>query len=606
MLTRGLPAPAVLILLLLLPACGDSDSAVEPTIPSDSFISEDALVAIPDPSNAYGDGDVDRSLLTYDELMLGFESTSPVDEHALARPDGAAPPPHIFEGRLTLFGEDTAGHMTVLQGDPNQDPKMSHLPEFDFEFVQGDDHLIPVQRGLIIADHPIWNYIIEPGLVWGESGDQGYARASFPFSMVFKGGNSTYNGVMTFLFNDEGASKAWYQISQETSTAFKANFWGLLDATYQAGPVADADQIRLGFAQELADRFPTKPIKALAEDYPGVDLNAFGSGITPGYLTWYGFVINGVNYVGGCQTRFGTYPHCESMRAPSYSTAKSAFVSVALMRLAQEYGSHVPELLIRDYVAEAAASPGDWRDVTFDHVLDMATGNYRSADFMVDEEHFDTDPFWVEEYYAQKIEAAFNWPHSAPPGTQWVYRTFDTLILTRALQNYLRTEEDDQADIFQYVVDEIYKPLKIGPGAYSVLRTKDSNWAGQALGGYGMWWIPDDLAKITRFLNVDGGAIGGEQLLPPEMLSASLQRDPGDRGVDINSRQKYNNSFWADPYGEANGFDCDFWAPQMLGYSGIVVMLMPNGSTYYYASDNREFTWTAALRESDKIDPFCP
>jgi hypothetical protein len=44
----------------------------------------------------------------------------------------------------------------------------------------------------------------------------------------------------------------------------------------------------------------------------------------------------------------------------------------------------------------------------------------------------------------------------------------------------------------------------------------------------------------------------------------------------------------------------------MLGYSGIVVALFPNGTAYYYASDNREFTWNAALREADKIIPLCP
>ena len=60
----------------------------------------------------------------------------------------------------------------------------------------------------------------------------------------------------------------------------------------------------------------------------------------------------GVNYVGGCQTRFGRYPYCESMRASSYSTAKSAFAAVALMRMAQKYGSGVTELLIADYVPE--------------------------------------------------------------------------------------------------------------------------------------------------------------------------------------------------------------------------------------------------------------
>ena len=46
--------------------------------------------------------------------------------------------------------------------------------------------------------------------------------------------------------------------------------------------------------------------------------------------------------------------------------------------------------------------------------------------------------------------------------------------------------------------------------------------------------------------------------------------------------------------------------PQMLGYSGIVVVLMPNGTNYYYASDGRDFTWAAAVREADKIIPHCP
>jgi len=198
-----------------------------------------------------------------------------------------------------------------------------------------------------------------------------------------------------------------------------------------------------------------------------------------------------------------------------------------------------------------------------------------------------------------------NWPHSADPGTQWVYRTSDTFILTRALDNYLRIQEGADADLFEFVVEDVYKPLKMGPGAFSTLRTKDDNWQGQPLGGYGLWWIPDDLAKIANFLNVDGGAIGGEQILHPEVLAAALWRDPRDRGVDRGRDAQYNNSFWADRYTEASGFDCEFWVPQMLGYSGIVVALFPNGTSYYYASDGREFTWDAALRESDKIIPLC-
>ncbi|MBN1922498.1 MAG: hypothetical protein JW892_14720, partial [Anaerolineae bacterium] len=143
------------------------------------------------------------------------------------------------------------------------------------------------------------------------------------------------------------------------------------------------------------------------------------------------------------------------------------------------------------------------------------------------------------------------------------------------------------------------------PGAYTTMRTADNNWQGQAEGGYGTWWIPDDIAKISLLLNNDAGAINGAQILHPELLAATLQRDPEDRGVRINSRQMYNNAFWATHYTQAQGFDCEFWVTEMQGVSGNVVALFPNGITYYYFSDNREFTWDAALRESNKIMPLC-
>jgi hypothetical protein len=543
---------------------------------------------------------VTRQQLSFDDLIGGFKPHSPVDETALTVPEDAAPPTHTFEGRLELIGEAVHGDMRVRKGD--RDAETIHLPEFDFEFVQQEGYLIPVQRGLIIVEHPDLNYFIEPGRVWQEESDQGYTRASFPFAIAWKGSNAIMNGTMSFLFNDEEISRVWYQITQETTISFSADLWGLLEARYHPGPVADAAKIKSDFAQEFKDRFPTKPIQTLADDYPGVELSAFGSGVTPENMTWFGFVINGVNYVGGCQTRYGIYPYCEYMRAPSYSTAKSAFASLALMRLAQKYDPEVPDLLIRDYVPEAADSPGDWSLVTFDHTLDMATGNFETAARMVDEEHWNTDPFWYEDYYDEKIAAAFNWPHGAAPGTTWVYRTFDTFIVTRAMHNYLQAQEGAEADIFEFVVDEIYRPLRMGPGVFTTLRTKDNDWQGQAYGGYGLWWVPDDLAKVSTCLNVDHGMIDGQQILHPDLLDDALQRDPSDRGVDRDGNGKYNNAFWADQYGQ----DCQYWVPHMYGYSGIVVALIPNGTAYYYASDGRDFTSQAAIHASEKLIPVCP
>ncbi len=579
----------VIILTVVVTACGTPlPSEPTPGLPKSTQASPDS----------------GRTLLTADELLNGFEFNSPVEESALTPPEGATPALHTFEGRLELLGEKENGHLQVLRGE--LDAEFAWLPEFDFEFVQHDGTLIPARRGLIIADHPQWNLHLEPGRVWQEEGDGDLSRASLPFALSVKGGNATFNGTLTFLFDDQRVSKVWYQVTQETTTSTRANLWGLLEAVYHPGAVPGAEQIRSDFAAELAARMPVKPIAALAEDYPGVDISAFGRGVTPEHMTWYGVAVNGVNYLGGCRTRFGTYPFCESMRATSYSTAKSAFVSIALLRLAQKYGAEVADLLINDYVPEVASSPGDWERVTFNHALDMSTGNYVSAGFMADDDSPKMGEFFGAQPYSERIKEAFSAPHKAEPGTLWVYRTSDTFILTRALHNYLRSQSGAEADIYQFVVDEVYGPLELGSGAFTSMRTADSGWQGQAEGSYGQWWIPDDLAKIGTFLIADGGKIDGEQILHPGLLAAALQQDANDRGVQIDSQRRYNNSFWANHYTPSGGYECEFWVPQMLGVSGNVVALFPNGITYYYFSDNREFTWDAALKETDKILPLCP
>lgn len=544
-----------------------------------------------------------RQVLTAGQLFQGFRARSPVDEAALTPPPGANPARHTFEGHLELLGEDSGGDIEILRGRAEVTP---HLPEFDFEFVQVEGFLVPIQRGLVLTDHKNWNYFLEPGRVWYEPGDGNYSRASFPFALSWKDSNAIHNGTMTFLFNDQEISKVWYQATQETAVEFRMDLWGLLEAAYRAEPVQDADRYRQEFLRELADRLPTRPLEALAQDYPGVDPAAFIQDITPEAITWVGFVVNGTNYLGGCQTRYGIYPYCESMRAPSYSTAKSLFASLALMRLAQKYDPMVSQLLVKDYVPEASASRGDWSQVTFDHVLDMATGNYASARRMADEEQWDSDPFWLENSYQGKITAAFDWPHNAPPGTVWVYRTSDTFIATRALGNYLQSQAGPQSDIFDFVVDEVYRLLNMGPGVFSSLRAGQPDGVGQPYGGYGLWWVPDDLAKLAIFLNVEAGRIGGEQVLHPDLLAAAMQQDPNDRGVKRDGDGRYNNAFWADIYDMGDGSDCNVWVPHMYGYSGILVALIPNGSAYYYASDNQEFSSIAAIRESHKIIPLCP
>ncbi|MCP4415238.1 MAG: hypothetical protein GY805_01365, partial [Chloroflexi bacterium] len=340
MTIRSITIFMLILILFLVTGCKENEQVVSsesvpipstsiPTVPATETATVPATETAVSPSNT-AEPPIEtpksvRTLLTYEQLTTGFDAVLPLEETSFAMPEDAEQSEFIFEGRLELLNENSVGDVEVIRGDPDVEPDLPHLPQFDFSFVQSDDTLVPVQRGLIITDHPIWNYFIEPGRVWQEAGDEGYARASFPFALVPKGGNSTYNGTMTFLFNDDGISKVWYQITQETSFYFRANFWGLLDATYHPEAVTGADQIQAEFVRELADRFPTKPIEQLAVDYPGVDVSQFGANLSPDHLTAYGFVIDGVNYVSACHARYGRYTYCDSMRAPSWSTAKSAF-----------------------------------------------------------------------------------------------------------------------------------------------------------------------------------------------------------------------------------------------------------------------------------------
>ena len=197
---------ATMIFLVLVAGCGTSEppaaasatsaAPAKATAPSTEAAAQtaaapdDTVTPQPSPTATLGlspldgTGKVERTALTYGDLMEGFDTASPVDDSALALPEDAAHPDHVFEGRLELIGEATHGGYETVKGTSDLDPRAQHIAEFDYEFVQSGSHLIPTQRGLVIADHPNWNYILGPGRVWQEKGDQGYSRASFPFAMV--------------------------------------------------------------------------------------------------------------------------------------------------------------------------------------------------------------------------------------------------------------------------------------------------------------------------------------------------------------------------------------------------------------------------------------
>jgi len=558
-----------------------------------------------------GTGVVPRTSLTYADLTTG-SSTAPVDDGAFAIPTTAAAPTHTFQGTVTLNAVTTSGGFTNLRDDYNYRSISGwrHLPAMSLQFVQNGSYLIPSTRGLAITGSTYWNLIVSPGRAWNETTDHGYTRASFPFALVERNQNCVHNGVVTFLFTDTLISRVRYQVTQETCEYYKFNIWGQATGTYAKRTVANADAIANAFVTEFTNRLVTKPISALATDYPssGVNTSVFGSGITAADLTTYGLFYNGVNYVSTCGTRFGSYAYCGEMALPSYSTAKSALAAVGLMYLTQTYGSGVGPLLIRNYVTPPASTVGNWTNVTIRNALDMATGNYSSSGFEVDEDGTAMSNFLVAEPFNTKTSDAFVYPYQSTPGTTWVYHTNDTYIATLAMNSYLQSKAGSSADIFNTLRDKVYTPITLSPDSLAALRT-DNSATGKPIGGYGMFWNQGDIAKVARLLNNNGGKAGTTQLLDPTLLAASMQKNSAARGLVTNdsSTDVYNDGFWGRVFTPADSpnYSCTFYVPFMSGYGGITVAMMPNGATYYYFSDNGEFSWNQAISEAAKLSTPC-
>ncbi len=561
----------------------------------------------------FGTGDVSRNALASGTLLNGGDPGSRVNLSAYALPPNAAQPVNTFEGSLELFGEHSGGDFKKVKDSyrythNRRDAPIKHLPEFNFEFVQHGTHLIPVERGTMTDSHPNWEFIIEPGRVWQESADGAYSRAALPFTLHQKNANCMHNGVLTFLFRDDGAtSKVAYQISSETCLYFQFDMWGLLNAQYSPAPVTEAPALKAAYEAEIARRMPVAPIASLGDAWPGANPGNFGSAseTDPGAMTQFGLVANGIHYVGGCQTRHGAYPFCEHLVMPSYSLSKSVFAAQALLRMELKYPGYLAET-VAARISECATE-GTWDDVTYANVIDMATGNFNSALYMSDEGALTTNDFFLPLDHASKISfACGQYPRRVVPGSQWVYHTSDTYILGRAMNEDIKQLEGSDKDIFSdLLIGEVLGPLGISPPARVSRRTYDE--VSQPFTGWGLSLLRDDVARVSDFLNVDEGRLEGTSLLDPLELASALQRDPGDRGLVVPSPGfRYNNGFWARDIAQEMGCPGELWVPFMSGYGGITVLLMPNGISYYVFSDNGTFEWIEAAREAHAMSSLCP
>ncbi len=468
------------------------------------------------------------------------------------------------------------------------------FPGVKLEFISNDGYLIPFERDIIIPSdsNSYWQIQVSPGRVWSELDDGNLSRASFPFLLTSIIENESYNGVATFLYNENSVSSIRYQIVSHLSPfVIKRGFvaTGQTEISYE--PIAYKNSnVAKDFENELMSKLSWRDWMELEQMY-GKDLFAnFDSGIDQTLTLTSGLIIDGEIYVRSMDTPFGPYPYPHEMRHGVWSVTKSAAGMLTLMRMAHKYGYEVLDYHINDYLDINAKHDG-WENVTFRQVVSMATGigtgthnvtpnNIGAGDASRPQNNAGFDEY-MDWYFAptleEKLDEVFKVP-SYPwgPGEHARYRDRDIFVGSAALEALLREKEGEDADLWQMMVDEVYRP--IGIHHISMTHTREKDERGTPMLAWGIYVSIDDIAKISMLVQ-NGGMHNGIQLLSREGISEALY-ETKIRGLptgesNIHGVKSYHLTLWHEDYVTEDGGTHN--APRMSGYGGNIVQLMPNG-----------------------------
>ncbi|MDA0229327.1 MAG: serine hydrolase [Proteobacteria bacterium] len=560
-----------------------------------------------------------RSVLTVADLKAAQNADETPVQNAEFMPVGEhAPAHHSFEGTLSLPEfELHAVLAATAQKAPNLLPGQALFPGVDLQFFVYDGYLVPVRRDVVRPrGGASWSQIIvAPGRVWSEPSDNGFSRASFPFIVVNDYSNDSHNGVATFVFDDTNVSSLRLQITQEAAPWAIYDMWGQTPMTYRPHAIQERSVLAAKFSEELSREVPMRAWSELEAIAGAGSVSAIihQQGSSEG-VSAAGLIVDGVIYAHPCRARYGDYPYCGQMRHGVYSVTKSMGAALTLLRLAEKYGPEVFDLKIVDYLDISArhVSHGGWRDVTFAHVLSMATGiGYRSRvreplKFEANEDN-PTLLKWLQLLSAEeKLSMALSVGGDYPwgPGEVARYDTMHSFILSAAMSAFLKSREGREADLWDMVQKEVLEPI----GAYHVpiMRTLESvGGRGLPIMGFGLYLRIDDVAKIAQLLH-DGGKYGGRQLLHPGKLSEALYQTE-KRGLPtggIGQDHEYQLSFWMKPFNDNHG--CETWLPKMMGYGGHIVMILPNRTTAFRFADNHHYQARDLALAAHSVRPLCP
>jgi len=516
---------------------------------------------------------------------------------------------HEFEGTL-IVPEFVMGNSST---EADSARPWDYFPGFAVDFFTHENHLVPTSRETILAfsDKSYWRIILSTGTIWSEQGDRGLSRASFPFALVNDNFNDVHNGLATFTFDETRVSSVFLQVTQETSPVFKSDYWGITAVTYTPHSLENRDVHLTRFVEEDRLQIPILPFSALSKKVDSTLLETFTGGIPHEEISATGLIWNDTLYQQPCYTRYGDYPYYRHMRHAAYSLTKAMGALIALLRLAEKYGDDVFDLEVADYVTIRAAHDG-WESVTFADALNHATGVGDHMPERVEPNvmHGDEDQskflgFLRADSRQDKLDIAFsygNYPWG--PGEVARYNSINTFILSAAMDGFLKSKEGPDADIWEMVISEVFRP--IGISYAPIMRTVESDGAmGLPCFGYGLYPNVVDIAKLSILLQNDGRHQGRQILHAGRLAEAMFRTDV--IGLPTGNSNEYGDftyhlAFDGLPYRGKDG--CTKRIPFSTGFGGNHWVLLPNGITTFRFCDANKYGIDSMVDVAEAICPF--
>ena len=215
--------------------------------------------------------------------------------------------------------------------------RFSELPPLEINYVQSGDTWFPRDTGPVIDDHPLWEYLFGVGRVESvESGDV----LLLPISLMERNENCIHNGILRIPL-EKGVARKHGQLNivAETCQYFQWQASWSVPVEVKAGSVMSDGAFLADAWARLNARLPLAGMSELVAEQPGVREQKLANAVKiPGdQMSVYGLVLDGTHYLGGCHARGELTDVCEERFVPSYSTAKSLFAGLALMRLERLY-----------------------------------------------------------------------------------------------------------------------------------------------------------------------------------------------------------------------------------------------------------------------------